>query len=93
MKHNWIPRPGGTSGERWIDLISEDTANGMSDDHWRGASVKWDGCVKYSRFFNGPGPNSKDADDIHICDIDEEIEWLKSLKEAALAHFGKDWPR
>lgn len=94
MIYSWKEKPGGKVADHWIDLITEDTKNGSSDDHWREASVKWDGCIHYYCFYNEPGPKKDKhvADYFHICDIDEEIEWLQALKRKALEHFG-EWPR
>jgi hypothetical protein len=98
MIYRWIDKPNGTKEDHWIDLISQDTVNGSSDDNWREASVKWDGCIQYNRFFNEPGPSKGEnshpqlEDGMHICDIDEEIAWLQALKAAAIKHFG-EWPR
>lgn len=58
---------------------------------WRDAYVKWDGCIGYTRHFNQPNGDG-DSDDIHICDLDDEIARLQALKELALKHFGANWP-
>lgn len=80
-----------------IEEKSTDTWLELKDpDGWYDAVVKWDGCIHFRRYFNDPmdHPNrkSEDQDYLHICDIDETIKRLQSLKEAALNHFGM-WPR
>lgn len=52
------------------------------------AAVKWDGCVNLWRTYDGP----KERDYIHICDLDEYIEQLIALRDAAKAHFKDNWP-
>ena len=81
----------GNSNEYYAFLIAEDGG-------WYRASVKFDGCMEFERAFNTPFPLQKgdDArelvDRIHICDIDETIALLQSLKVAAAKHFGEWWP-
>ena len=52
---------------------------------WRNADCRWDGCVHYFRHFNLPMHDSaRDEDDtnyLHICELDEEIERLTSLRD------------
>ena len=50
------------------------------------ASVKWDGCVNLSRYFNAATPDNNDTDNVdnlHICDIDDMIERLQEIKKIA----------
>jgi hypothetical protein len=60
--------------------------------------IKWDGCLELYQFFNEPlkpGELHRTTeshryacdDGIHICDIDDMIERLQSLKRLAIAHF------
>lgn len=54
------------------------------------ASVKWDGCIHFNRYYNGMSIDDKtgeDCDYIHICDVDEMIERLQELRAAAIVHF------
>jgi len=51
------------------------------------AFIKWDGCCEISRC-----DSNDHEDNIHMCDIDEWIDRLQSMKKAALKHFGDDWP-
>jgi hypothetical protein len=77
--------------DHWLEL--DDVESG-----WHYAVVKWDGCIHYNRYYNHPKqdqearPEDELSDYLHICDLDEEIERLRELKEHALAHFG-EWPR
>jgi hypothetical protein len=86
-KKDWIVIEGRNS-DTWLDV--------RDPDGWWSAYVKWDGCIGLSRYFNDPMDDKKrnddDIDSIHICDIDETIRRLQSLKAKALEHFG-DWPR
>lgn len=64
---------------------------------WR-ATVKWDGCVHLSHYFNGVDPDAspelvdENSDYLHICDLEAHIKQLQSLLESAKAHFGQGWP-
>src|SRR6266702_4209015 len=70
---------------------SEFTVEIEDPEGWRSATVKWDGCVNYSRYFNTPKGmdvgNDEDCDSIHICSIDEEIARLQALKRVAYNYF------
>ncbi len=68
----------------WLEV----TETEFADVTYR-AHAKWDGCVQYSRFFNG----GEDEDSIHFCDLDDEILRLQRLREAAKKHFGEGWPK
>lgn len=92
----WKDKPGGTKASHWIDLIGETDEQGY---YWWKAYVKWDGCVQIDCAFNVPfGIDGRDKDHMaqedgmHICDLDEFIERLIKLRDAAKGHFGKDWP-
>ncbi|SRR5579872_4302459 len=91
-KQEWIEDPKGVKSESYIDLIFNHYADGQ---HWLHAGLRFDGCVHFTRAYNSPFPkeNDDDQDYIHICDIDEMIKQLTLLKQAALKHFGEDWPR
>lgn len=71
----------------------------QDEEGWYSAYVKWDGCISFSRYFNMPvglmndEEKEENTDNMHICDIDEMIQILQELKEAALERFGTDWPR
>jgi hypothetical protein len=61
--------------------------------------AKWDGCVDYRQYSNGYEYDHKCGDDcqccedyIHICDVDNFIDVLKSIKEQAVKNYG-EWPR
>lgn len=58
------------------------------------ASVKWDGCIHLTCYYNGvdpdeadADPNREDSDYIHICDIDDHIAMLQELKAEAIKLF------
>ena len=71
--------------EHWMDLERVEAGS-----VWREASVKWDGCIHYTRHYNTPGGDGE-SDYLHICDLDGFIKSLEELKEIATAHFGEDW--
>jgi len=57
-------------------------------DGWYSASVKWDGCIDFTRYFNEPNGEMKDS--IHICDIDDMIARLQALKQLCIENsFGE----
>ncbi len=64
-------------------------------DGWYKATVKWDGCVDFSRIHNVPlpitGEHPQIVDNIHYCDIDEEIERLQELRARAKDYFRNSW--
>jgi len=86
----WIEEPKGNKSEAWVDLIYNHYQDGT---HWVHAGIKVDGCIHLRKAYNMPFPQTHEdnSDYIHICDIDEMIEQLMKLKEAALKHFGSDW--
>jgi hypothetical protein len=57
---------------------------------WWRAVVNDNGCVDFYRFHNEP-LYEDDADYIHICNVDDFIERLQSLKEVAKQHYGETW--
>jgi hypothetical protein len=94
---DWVDKPGGIKESHWIDLISDVDEDGL---YWWKCYVTWDGCVQIDRAFNRPfGEEGREndhmalEDGMHICDLDEFIERLMKLRDAAKAHFGQDWPR
>ena len=69
---------------------NKNTVTLRDPEGWYEARIRWDGCVNYFKFFNIPliiSENEKDVDAIHICDIDDEIERLKALKDIAKEYF------
>ena len=85
----WVDDPKGHKSDAWIDLIYQHYKDGS---HWVHAAVKFDGCIHYRKSYNNPLPNDEEEQDyLHICDIDEMIKLLTSLKAAAIKHFGVDW--
>jgi hypothetical protein len=94
VMNQWIVDPKGTCEDHWVDLMYVDEETGC----WKYASVKWDGCIHFSQAGNVPygeefgTPNTErneaSCDDgMHICDIDELIDVLQSLKIKAQKHF------
>lgn len=72
------------------------------ESDWYRISVRWDGCIDYSKAGNVPfsinGQKLEDEDRLqscddycHICDVDGMIELLQQVKELAKEHFGEDW--
>ena len=93
---DWKKNPKGIYESHWIDLISDVDEDGH---YWWKCYVKWDGCIQIDRAFNVPfGEPTRDGDHmamedgLHLCDLDEFIERLTKLRDAAKAHFGKEWP-
>ncbi len=75
---------------------TEYTLNLRDPEGWYAAYVKWDGCFELRRFFNVSATTKDeednrqaDTDQIHICDIDDIIARLQSLKAIANEHFEK----
>ncbi len=60
-------------------------------DREHDAYVKWDGCVELD--ISGAG-SSDDTEkiSIHLCELNDFIQALEELRDAAKNHFGKDWP-
>lgn len=90
----WEIRQDKPHDEYWIEF--------RDPDGWYEAIVKWDGCIHLYRAANVPfddvsghseGPRGKEACDsyVHICDVDDMILRLQSLKKAAQTHFGSEW--
>ena len=73
-------------------------------DLWWKAVVRRDGCFELYKAHSEPFTASTstevftgyaddfEADQIHICDIDNLIERLHSIKARAMKHYGPDWP-
>lgn len=84
----WEVNEAGVSEGHWLEV--------KAPDGWYSASVKWDGCIQFARYFNEPMPFTGEhpqlADSLHICDLDEEIKRLEKLREIAKSHFGCGWP-
>ncbi len=67
---------------------------------WYDAWVKFDGCIEFKRFFNlpkgDPDQDAEDFDGMHICDLDQVIERLQSLRKVAVEYFAAQgqnrWP-
>lgn len=63
---------------------------------WYTASVKSDGCLEFARYFNEPeewqrgkAEGERYYDQIHFCDLDEEIARLTALRDLARATFAE----
>ena len=61
---------------------------------WYTASVKEDGCLEFRRFFNDSAESQSTRpeddrmyDQIHFCDLDDEIARLTALRDMARAAF------
>lgn len=84
----WVIDKKGTA-RYWVELKTK--------DGWYQASVKWDGCIEFRRLHNVPLPITDEhpqmVDQIHYCDIDEEIKRLEKLRDKAKEFFGEDWPQ
>ena len=55
------------------------------------AFAKRDGCVDFTRYFNGSkeSQSSPDFDKIHFCELDEEIRRLMALRNVIQSTFGE----
>ncbi len=79
---------------RW-NILQDQSSEYMIEvedpDGWRSATVKWDGCIHYYRYYNTPkgldAANDEECDYIHLCDIDDEIARLQALKRLAYTYF------
>jgi hypothetical protein len=86
--------------KHWV-VDEEETRPYWLDVHdpngWFKAIVTTDGCIHLNRYHNIPLPEVEDerqlTDYLHICDLDDMIARLQSLKTVAQAHFGEEWPR
>mgnify|MGYP001609966408 FL=1 len=86
----WIENPKGIKSDALIYLIYQSYEDGK---HWISAGVKFDGCIHLRRAYNHPFPKEDEYQDyIHICDIDDYIKLLLSLKKKAIEHFCEEWP-
>ncbi len=70
-------------GPYWVRFT--DTGS-IKTCHWE-ATVKWDGCIELITRYNA-GDDPEDAGQIHLCDLDQMIARLQSLKAAAKAVLG-----
>ncbi len=68
------------------------------EEGWYTAFIKKDGCLNFRRYFNVPLPlrvraRSYDEgdDSLHICELDDMIEILQSIKVLAVKKFGNEW--
>lgn len=76
--------------DHWLEVVDP--------EGWWKASVKWDGCIHFTRYFNIPYEDGQDRtkdeqateDYIHICDLDDYIRRLQALRFMADKHFKKD---
>lgn len=94
--NDWVQDPNGKTESHWLALATEPAGDGL---HWWTVSVKWDGCFDLHRAHNVPfGTPDRDKDrmafssDLHGCDLDDLIEKLTKLRDAAKKHFGEGWP-
>jgi len=76
--------------EHWLEI--------QEPGGWYSASLKWDGCIDFNRYYNDPKyyqeahPSDNNLSDyLHICDIDDMIKRLEKLRDIGKKHFGKDW--
>ena len=70
------------SSDSWLEV--------QDPEGWYSAVVRFDGCIHLNRHHNYP-LSERDNDYIHICDIDDMIERLESLKKLALDYY-VEWP-
>lgn len=95
-KPYWLEIKGDDGSKSWSARESEKNANPI---YPYGASVKFDGCIHFWTWANGKGYGHECEDKcdccenyLHICDIDQMIEILQTLKKKAKEHFGEKWP-
>ena len=95
----WLIDPEDENFDHWVNLRFVDALDeGL--EHWYAASVKWDGCIHFWRAYNERflkfADNKQDnCDYIHICDLDDYIEKLVMLRDAAKKYFkshDRKWP-
>lgn len=55
------------------------------------ANVKFDGCVHFNRDYHASTGGDEDTDYLHICDLDEVIDILTTVRMMAKEHFGDHW--
>ena len=70
----------------WKTVKDKGSTLSLEDpDGWRSAKVRFSGCVEYCRYHNHPmyDPDLDEdyIDQIHICNIDEEIKRLQELRD------------
>jgi len=70
-------------GPPWWVLAEdgEATRRVVSPKGWWEATLRYDGCVQFRRYFNVP--MAEEVDDIHLCDLDETIKRLEALRAFA----------
>lgn len=72
------------------NIVLEDEEYGFDE-----VTLKWDGCIVYRKAWNGFKPNEDETGEntnyIHICDIDEMIAKLESLKRIGAKHFDNEY--
>lgn len=80
----------GNTEDHWLEL--------KDPEGWYYATVKWDGCIHFNRYFNMPKEmqekeleENRMDDYIHICSVDDMIQRLQALRAEARKHFGEDW--
>lgn len=64
--------------------------NVVDPDGWYRACALESGCVDLYRYFNAPigsNPSEEDTDYLHICDLDDMIRRLQSLRDIIGEHF------
>lgn len=86
---HWTQLP--DTKEHWLSLLGT--------HGWYTAIAKWDGCIHLNKagnvHFDTEGKIPVEQDDseyMHICDLDDFIERLQSLRDEAKKHFGAAWP-
>ncbi|MDO8531199.1 MAG: hypothetical protein Q7T26_03375 [Dehalococcoidia bacterium] len=71
------------TGPHWLEL--------NDPEGWYHATVKWDGCIDFARYFNlpftDPSRREGDCDVLHICELDDLLGRLQELKTLAQQHF------
>lgn len=96
-----------TEETQWEIIPSETKEHWLKvrdPEGWWEAYVKWDGCLHISHASNVPfdnhngrpgdaGRNRVACDSgMHICDLDDFIIRLQTLRAEAVKHFGGEWP-
>ena len=85
--------------DHWVEFLDAEMED--PESRWYKASVKWDGCVHFNRYYNTPmsfeedHKDGKDVDYMHICDLDQLIDRLTELRDKAKAYFTEkrgEWP-
>lgn len=80
---------------------NEHVAEFRDPEGWFKATVRADGCIDLWHYHNVPlqsrtndeaNENMELEDYLHLCDLDDLIARLQSLKARAAEHFG-EWPQ